>query len=197
MRGSFTQLFTNPHLFRCSILMLVSSIVFGAVTTFIPLYAAQINHGSAAVYLMLQAAMIVAARFFLRKKIPSDGRWHPVFVTWIILALTVASLCTGFSIVGGFAVFYSGALLMGLAQAMLYPTLTTYLTFVLPENNRNVLIGLFIAMADLGVSLSGVIMGPIADLLSYTCVYLICSLLGGSLLFFIYNQQGEKFRSSG
>lgn len=120
-----------------------------------------------------------------------------MFVTWIILALTVASLCTGFSIVGGFAVFYSGALLMGLAQAMLYPTLTTYLTFVLPENNRNVLIGLFIAMADLGVSLSGVIMGPVADLLSYTCVYLICSLLGGSLLFFIYNQQGEKFRSSG
>ncbi|MFC6650748.1 staphylopine family metallophore export MFS transporter CntE [Paenibacillus rhizoplanae] len=197
MRGSFTQLFTNPHLFRCSILMLVSSIVFGAVTTFIPLYAAQVNHGSAAVYLMLQAAMIVAARFFLRTKIPSDGRWHPVFVTWIILALTAASLCTGLSIIGGFAVFYSGALLMGLAQAMLYPTLTTYLTFVLPENNRNVLIGLFIAMADLGVSLSGVIMGPVADLLSYTWVYLICSVLGGSLLFFIYKQQGERFRSSG
>ncbi|WP_054940671.1 staphylopine family metallophore export MFS transporter CntE [Paenibacillus ihuae] len=196
MRGSFGQLFTNPHLFRCSILMLVASIVFGAVTTFIPLYATQIDHGNAAVYLMLQAAMIVAARFFLRKKIPSDGRWHPMFVSWIILALMAASLCTGFSIIGGFTVFYCGALLMGLAQAMLYPTLTTYLSFVLPENKRNVLIGLFIAMADLGISLGGVIMGPVADLLSYAWVYFICAFLGGSLFLFVYGQQSDKFRIS-
>lgn len=196
MRGSFGQLFTNPHLFHCSILMLVASIVFGAVTTFIPLYATQIDRGNAAGYLMLQAAMIVAVRFFLRKKIPSDGRWHPVFVTWIILALSAASLCTGFSIIGGFAVFYCGALLMGLAQGMLYPTLTTYLSFVLPDNNRNVLIGLFIAMADLGISLGGVIMGPVADLLSYAWVYFICAILGGSLFLFIYGQQSKKFRIS-
>lgn len=186
MRGSFGQLLTNPDLFRCSVLMLAASIVFGAVTTFIPLYAAQIDHGSAAVYLMLQAAMIVAARFFLRKKIPSDGQWHPAFVAWIMTALTAASLCTGLSSISGFAVFYCGALFMGLAQALLYPTLTTYLTFVLPELNRNVLIGLFIAMADLGVSLGGVVMGPVADWLSYAWTYYICAVLGGLLLLFVY-----------
>lgn len=187
--GSLSQLFTNPHLFHCSVLMLGSSVVFGAVTTFIPLYAGQIQHGSAAVYLMLQAGMIVAARFFLRKKIPSDGKWHPAFVTGILLALTAAALCTGLSGYAGVAVFYCGALLMGLAQAMLYPTLTTYLTFVLPENNRNVLIGLFIAMADLGVSLGGVVLGPVADGLSYSWMYFICAILGGVLLTFVYRQQ--------
>ncbi|MNC01314.1 major facilitator superfamily transporter [compost metagenome] len=194
MRGSFNQLITNPHLFRCSILMLGASIIFGAVTVFIPLYAAQSDHGSAAVYLMLQAGMIVAARFFLRKKIPSDGRWHPAFVTGIILAITVASLFTGLSSsMGGFVVFYCGALFMGLAQAMLYPTLTTYLTFVLPEINRNVLIGLFIAMADLGVSLGGVIMGPVADWLSYAGMYFVCAVLGGGLLLVIYGPQRQRY----
>ncbi|AIQ47373.1 multidrug MFS transporter [Paenibacillus sp. FSL R7-0273] len=188
-QGSFSQLFTNPHLFLCSILMLGSSVVFGGVTTFIPLYAGQIGHASAALYLMLQAGMIVAARFFLRKKIPSDGKWHPGFVKGIILSLTAASLCTGLSGYGGFAVFYCGALLMGLAQAMLYPTLTTYLTFVLPESKRNVQIGLFIAMADLGVSLGGVMLGPVADLLSYSWMYMICAILGAGLLLFISRQQ--------
>ncbi|MBP2112764.1 staphylopine family metallophore export MFS transporter CntE [Paenibacillus silagei] len=192
MWGSFGQLVTNPDLFRCSVLMLAASIVFGAVTTFIPLYAAEIDHGSAAVYLMLQAAMIVAARFFLRKRIPSDGQWHPAFVTWIMTALTVASLCTGLSSISGFAVFYCGALFMGLAQALLYPTLTSYLTFVLPELNRNVLIGLFIAMADLGVSLGGVLMGPVADWLSYAWMYYVCAVLGGLLLIFVYCKRAQE-----
>lgn len=44
---------------------------------------------------------------------------------------------------------------MGIAQAIVYPTLTTYLSFVLPQSNRNVLIGLFIATADMAVSLGG------------------------------------------
>lgn len=78
---------------------------------------------------------------------------------------------------------------MGLAQAMLYPTLTTYLTFVLPESKRNVQIGLFIAMADLGVSLGGVMLGPVADLLSYSWMYMICAILGAGLLLFISRQQ--------
>ncbi|MED4202315.1 staphylopine family metallophore export MFS transporter CntE, partial [Priestia megaterium] len=39
MFSSFGQLVKNPVLFKCSVLMLVSSIVFGAITTFIPLYA--------------------------------------------------------------------------------------------------------------------------------------------------------------
>ncbi|MFP3381597.1 MFS transporter, partial [Bacillus sp. SIMBA_069] len=77
--------------------------------------------------------------------------------------------------------FYAGALLMGVAQALLYPTLTTYLSFVLPKENRNVLIGLFIAMADLGVSLGGIVMGPVADLTSYSMMYMLCTILGTAM----------------
>jgi len=186
---SFGQLVKNPHLFKCSVLMLTASIVFGAVITFIPLYASQIESGSAALYLMLQASAVVAARFFLRKKIPSDGKWHSSFIMAVMLILAVAAQCVSFSVIGGTAFFYIGAGLMGLAQALLYPTLTTYLTFVLPQLNRNVLIGLFIAMADLGVSLGGIIMGPIADFSSYSFMYMICAILGASMILFAYDRR--------
>ncbi|MDF2683187.1 MAG: transporter, partial [Brevibacillus sp.] len=185
----FSQLVKNPHLFRCSVLMLVASIVFGAVTTFIPLYAAQIKNGNAAIYLMLQAGTIVVTRFVFRKKIPSDGKWHSSFVLAIVLIIAVAAQCVSYSIVGGVAFFYVGAVLMGITQALLYPTLTTYLTFVLPHMNRNVLIGLFIAMADLGVSMGGVIMGPVADLSSYSFMYMICAILGASMIIFSYERR--------
>lgn len=183
---SFKQLVENPILFKCSVLMLVASIVFGAITTFIPLYASQLKSGNAGIYLMLQAATVVFVRFSLRKKIPSDGKWHASFVMGTMLLLTIAAQCVSFSITGGAVFFYMGAILMGIPQALLYPTLTTYLTFVLPEKSRNVLIGLFIAMADLGVSLGSVIMGPIADFSSYSFMYMICTIMGVTMIFFAY-----------
>ncbi|WP_338555550.1 MFS transporter [Paenibacillus sp. KS-LC4] len=192
MFESFGQLFKNPHLFKCSVLMLIASLVFGAVTTFIPLYAAQIEGGNAAIYLMLQAGAVVVARFALRKKIPSDGKWHSAFVMVIMLMLAAAALCVSFSEMGGAFLFYAGAGLMGIAQALLYPTLTTYLSFVLPQLNRNVFIGLFIATADLGVSLGGVIMGPVADIFSYSFMYMLCAILGASMIVFSYERRSKS-----
>lgn len=68
MLASFGELIRNPFLFKCSVIMLISSIVFGAITAFIPLYAPQLNYGNAGVFLMIQAAVVVVARIALRKK---------------------------------------------------------------------------------------------------------------------------------
>ncbi|MGQ8874922.1 staphylopine family metallophore export MFS transporter CntE [Paenibacillus sp. TSA_86.1] len=189
MWESFGQLVKNPLLFRCSVLMLSASVVFGAVTTFIPLYASQVPSGNAGVYLMLQAGTVVLARIALRKRIPSDGKWHSPFIMTTMLLLAVAAQCVSFSVTGGMIFFYSGAVLMGIAQAILYPTLTTYLSFVLPQVNRNILLGLFIATADLGISLGGVVMGPIADMSSYSFMYMICAILGAVMIVFAYERR--------
>ncbi|MDT9027283.1 staphylopine family metallophore export MFS transporter CntE [Rossellomorea yichunensis] len=188
MLASFTQLVKNPFLFRCSVLMLGSSIIFGAITTFIPLYALQMESGSAGIFLLLQASTVVFARFTLRKHIPSDGKWHAPFVMGTVLLLALAALCISFSQSFGSVPFYVGAVGVGMAQALIYPTLTTYLSFVLPKVERNVLLGLFIATADLGVSLGGVLMGPLADLSSYSFMYGICATLGVMMIFFSFNR---------
>lgn len=189
MFKSFSQLVKNPFLFKCSVLMLVTSIVFGAVTTFIPLYARELESGNAGIYLMIQAGTVVFTRFALRKRIPSDGRWHSFFIMGTMVILALAAQCVSFSITGGPIFFYVGAILMGIAQALIYPTLTTYLTFVLPQANRNVLLGLFIATADLGVSLGGIVMGPIADIFSYSFMYMICASLGVAMIIFSYDRR--------
>jgi len=186
---SFSQLFINPFLFKCSILMLIASIVFGATTTFIPLYAAEIQGGSAAIYLMIQAGTVVGARFFFRKRIPSDGKWHSSFVMLNMLVLAIGAQIVSYAAQGGVIYFYFGACLMGLSQALLYPTLTTYLTFVLPQVNRNVLLGLFIAMADLGVSLGSGVMGLLVDMSSYSFMYSICAILAGIMVAFAYDRR--------
>lgn len=187
--ASFSQLMKNPHLFKCSVLMLNGSIIFGAITIFIPLYAGEIQSGSAGIFLMLMAIAVVISRFSLRKFIPSDGKWHPLFVMGTVLLLAVGAQFVSYAISGGVIFFYLGAVFIGIAQALLYPTLTTYLSFVLPQAERNVLLGLFIAMADLGVSLGGVVFGPIADRYSFSTAYMFCAALGVAMLFFSYDRR--------
>ncbi|MDQ0166115.1 MFS family permease [Bacillus horti] len=190
---SFHQLVTNPQLSTSSLIMLMTSVVFGAVTTFIPLYANQMEHGNAGIYLMLQAGTIVLARFTLRKRIPSDGQWHPKLIVGVIILIAIAAqLLASTSILGSF-VMYVAAVIMGLAQAIVYPTLMTFLTFTLTSANRNVLIGLFIAMADLGISLGGIAMGPIADRFSYSTMYTCCAGMAVGLALFAY-WRGKKLR---
>ncbi|MCR6098159.1 MFS transporter [Salipaludibacillus agaradhaerens] len=179
---SLSQLVKNPDLCRSSAFMLVGSLIFGATTIFIPLYAVQVDKGNAGIFLMIMAATVVFARFTLRKRIPSDGKWHAPFMIGTMLLLALGSQSVSIAIYGGAFFFYIGAVLIGTAQALLYPTLTTYLSFVLPEASRNVLLGLFIAMADLGVSLGGIIMGPVADMLSYSWMYMVCAILSVAIL---------------
>ncbi|QDH19829.1 staphylopine family metallophore export MFS transporter CntE [Saccharibacillus brassicae] len=188
---SFGQIFTIPPLALCTLLMLGTSVVFGAVTVFVPLYAAEIVCGNAGLYMMIQAAVIVAARFALRKRIPSDGIWRPRFVQGVVGLAGIAVLLLAAAESAGPAAFYAAAALMGVAQALLYPSLTTYLTFALPQASRNMLLGLFIASADLGISLGGLAMGPVADRLSYSGMYGACAVL---LLLLLGAEKGYRSR---
>lgn len=172
---SIRQLFHNPPMLLCSVLMLIASVVFGSVSVFIPLYSEHVKHGNAGVYFMIQAGILVLSRFLLRKRIPSDGQWHARFILRILIVAAAAALLLSLSPTIGSLYFYMSAVMMGIAQALLYPALMTYLTFVLHPASRNVLIGLFIASADLGISLGGIAMGPVADSFSYSTMYAICS----------------------
>lgn len=173
----FAQFFKNKELLNSGIIMIVASIVFGAVSTFVPLYTVSLGFANAGIFLTIQAIAVVAARFYLRKYIPSDGMWHPKYMVSVLSLLVIASFVVAFGPQVGAIIFYSSAILIGMTQAMVYPTLTSYLSFVLPKVGRNMLLGLFIACADLGISLGGALMGPISDLVGFKWMYLICGML--------------------
>lgn len=173
----FAQFFKNKELLNSGIIMIVASIVFGAVSTFVPLYTVSLGFANAGIFLTIQAIAVVVARFYLRKYIPSDGMWHPKYMVSVLSLLVIASFIVAFGPQVGAIIFYGSAILIGMTQAMVYPTLTSYLSFVLPKVGRNMLLGLFIACADLGISLGGVLMGPISDLVGFKWMYLICGML--------------------
>ncbi|MFB2003710.1 MFS transporter [Staphylococcus aureus] len=173
----FAQFFKNKELFNSGLIMIVVSIVFGAVSTFVPLYTVKFGFADAGIFLTIQAIAVVLARIYLRKYIPSDGMWHPVYMVSVLMLLVIASMLVAIGPHIHVMIFYSSAILIGATQALVYPTLTSYLSFVLPKAGRNMLLGLFIACADLGVSLGGSLMGPISDLVGFSWMYTICGML--------------------
>lgn len=173
----FAQFFKNKELFNSGLIMIVVSIVFGAVSTFVPLYTVKFGFADAGIFLTIQAIAVVLARIYLRKYIPSDGMWHPVYMVSVLMLLVIASMLVAIGPHIHVLIFYSSGILIGATQALVYPTLTSYLSFVLPKAGRNMLLGLFIACADLGVSLGGSLMGPISDLVGFSWMYTICGML--------------------
>ncbi|MCO0861528.1 MFS transporter [Staphylococcus pasteuri] len=173
----FAQFFKNKELLTSGLIMIIVSIVFGAVSTFVPLYTVKFGFADAGIFLTIQAIAVVLARIYLRKYIPSDGLWHPLYMVSVLMLLAVAAMLVAIGPNIHALIFYSSAILIGTTQALVYPTLTSYLSFVLPKVGRNMLLGLFIACADLGVSLGGSLMGPLSDLVGFSWMYTICGLL--------------------
>ncbi|MBW5447704.1 MFS transporter [Cohnella sp. CFH 77786] len=170
------QLWTHRALRICSAVMLLGAAVFGSIMTFLPLYLEREDRGNAGLYLMIQGAVVVLCRFALRKKIPSDGRWNASLIAGLLLLFAAGSQALAWLPVTDYGL-YPAAVCNGIAIALLYPTLLTYLTFVLPAESRNLLIGLFISSYDLGFSLGGFLMGALADLFSYSAIYVCCTFL--------------------
>lgn len=150
--------------------MLIGACVFGAITTFLPLYMMTAGYGNAALYLFIQAVVVVVSRFLLRK-------WHPGFMSIILVSSIIGTtLLALLPILGHF--IYVSAVFNGLAFAMLYPMIITYMSFAIPKETKHILLGFFLASYDLGFALGGLIMGFVVQASSFSFMFITCSIIG-------------------
>lgn len=176
MLRSLGGLWRSIPLLVSTLIMLCASCVFGATATFLPLYMISTDTGSVGLFLAVQGLVVILCRFMLRKKIPSDGSWNPWLMGGLLLSAAVGTqLLVLLEWLGPFV--YLSAIFSGFALALLYPTLTTYLSFVLPAESRYVLMGIFMSSYDLGFALGGFAMGMIVQLSSYPVMFLVCTFL--------------------
>lgn len=167
--------------------MLLGSSTFGALTTFVPLYFVITDIGNVGLFLFLQALVVVGSRFIFRKYIPSDGKWHPGFITLVLSSSIIGTTMLAFlPQIGSY--IYISAIFIGIATAMLYPTLTTYISFAIPDSHKHILLGLFLASYDLGFSLGGMLMGIVIQFGSYPIMFFTCAII--SIAAIAYNYTG-------
>ena len=174
--GALKETSRHQGLIIASITMIVGSTIIGAISTFLPLYMLKFNLGNIAVYLFIQALVVVGSRFILRKRIPSDGHWHSNFIVLVLLASIIGTTMLAYGGQLG-AFIYLSAIFNGLAFAMLYPTIMTYISFAIPEDKKHLLLGVFLATNDLGFSLGSFVMGIVVQLTSYAMMFITCTIV--------------------
>ncbi|MBD2870384.1 MFS transporter [Paenibacillus sp. IB182493] len=177
------------------IVMLIGACIFGAISTFLPLYMVTTGDGNAALYLFVQALVVVLSRFLLRRSIPSDGKWYPTFMSLVFMSLIIGTILLGLlPLIGGF--IYVSAIFNGLATALLYPTIVTYLSFAIPKESKHILLGIFLASYDLGFALGGLVMGFVIQSSSFSSMFFICSMMGLIAIVFI-QKENDDWKLSG
>ncbi|MFJ5790400.1 staphylopine family metallophore export MFS transporter CntE [Lysinibacillus sp. NPDC093197] len=174
--GAVKKTTSSKGLVIAAITMILGSTIIGAISTFLPLYMLKFNLGNLAVYLFIQALVVVGSRFILRKRIPSDGHWHPSFIILVLLSSSIGTTMLAFGEHLGYFIYLS-AMFNGLASAMLYPTIVTYISFAIPEKKKHILLGVYLATYDLGFSFGSLAMGVVVQYSSYAFMFIVCSIV--------------------
>ncbi|WP_018757656.1 staphylopine family metallophore export MFS transporter CntE [Paenibacillus terrigena] len=180
----------GKDIFFPSLVMLLASIVFSVSPTFLPLYLESQGQQTAPLYFLTETGVLILIRFFGRKYIPSSDSYPK----WLLVALVACFTCSPalLSLSFSLPVLLTAAVCNGLALSLLYPTLMTYITFIVPEKVRGYSIGWFIAAADLGTSSGALLMGFLADFYSYRGMLITAAVLGAVTLLLSLLHRGQK-----
>jgi predicted MFS family arabinose efflux permease len=162
-----------------SIVSLITLFIWGAITAFFPLYA--INHGVAnpGLFFTTIAIMLILGRTSGGKILDLYSKERiilPCLTTYIISMVILTFSKT-------LPMFILTAVIWGMGHAFLGPTLAAY-ALDRSSSSRGSVIGTFMAMSDLGMSLGPVIMGIVLHKTNYSIMFL-CLVLA-SLINFNY-----------
>jgi MFS family permease len=174
-----------------SIIILFTHLIWGAVTAFFPLYA--VNHGVAnpGLFFAAYAMMLISSRvlggritdLYSREKVIL-----PCLTTYIMAMVILAFSKT-------LAMFILVALIWGIGNAFLVPTLVAY-TLDRVGSSRGPAMGTITAIGDLGTGLGPVSMGVILRLTNYPMMFLCLALIGVLNLsyFLFFLRKKERWR---
>jgi len=155
--------------------------IWGALTTFFPLYA--INHGvdNPGFFFTTIAIMLILGRTFGGRMLDLYSRERvllPCLITFIISMVILVFSKT-------LPLFIIVAVIWGIGHAFFYPSLVVY---VLDRVGSSLgpAMGTFTAISDLGMCLGAVIMGIIIHLTSYPIMFLCLFLIAIINLIYFY-----------
>jgi MFS family permease len=176
-----SSFFISREALPASIIGFFFFFIWGALTTFFPLYA--VRHGvvNPGLFFTVIAIMIISSRI-LGARISDLYSTEKIILPCLII-LIVPTVILAFS--KTLSMFILAALIWGIGHAFFYPTLAVY---VLDRvgSSKSLAMGTLTAMTDLGMFVGPVVMGMVTQFTSYPIMFLCLSLIGVFNLSYFY-----------
>jgi MFS family permease len=156
-----------------SIISFFSFFIWGALTTFFPLYA--INHGVAnpGLFFTAIAIILILGRTLGGRVLDLYSREKVILYSLTLGVISMALMAFSETL----TMFIVVGMLWGIGAAFFAPALMAY-TVDRAGSSLGPAVGTFTALSDLGLSLGPVIMGIIIRLTSYPVMFLCLALMG-------------------
>jgi len=161
--------------------------VWGAVMAFFPLYAVRHGVSNPGLFFGALAITLISARSFGGKIL--DLYEKDKILLPCLTAQIIAMALLAFS--KNLPMFLLVALIWGLGNAFLYPTLVSY-AIDLGGPSHGPAIGTYMALSDLGAGMGAVIMGVVLQFTNYTIMFLCLSFIGILNLFYFWSLIRKK-----
>jgi MFS family permease len=173
LEGVSRESFLSREALPSAIMAFFANIIWGALTTFFPLYALNQGVTNPGFFFAAFAIILILGRVFGGKLIDLYSREKiilPCCTTYIISMTILAFSKT-------LPMFILVAVIWGIGNAFFWPSLVAYV-LERAGSSRGPAIGTFTAIGDLGIFLGPVIMGIILSFTNYPVMFLCLALIG-------------------
>ncbi|MEH7011634.1 MFS transporter [Neobacillus niacini] len=155
-----------------SFITIIICLGYGSVVTFIVIFGEERGIDQIFLFYILNAIMATVAR-------PFAGKWFDEKGPFVIVFFCISATFVGMWILSyaqsNFMIALAGGL-FGLGFGCALPTLQSWTLSMTPEHRRGVANGMFFSSIDLGIGLSGIIFGSLAQFVDTANLFRIGSL---------------------
>lgn len=165
--------FFEGRVIPVAVVMFLAMTTYGGIVTFVALYSAEVGIANGGLFFLAYALAMTLFRPLAGKMMDRLGP-VPVLISGLLL------LMAGFLVLSashGLLWFMASAVLLGLGNGNVMPTLQTMAVNLVEPQRRGVANSIFFSSTDLGIGIGSVALGWLADLTSLSAMYLACALI--------------------
>jgi MFS family permease len=176
---------------KISFVALFFGFIYSSITSFVSVYAEEINLSHIASYFFIvYAIVLVLSR-------PLTGRWFDQYGANYIMYPAILLFAAGLyflSSADSAFVFLLAAALVGLGWGTIFPSAQTIAIQVAPPERRGVATATFLSFLDTGIAIGSLIVGFVGAGIGYGSLYFYCSLITvlGLAVYYLMHGKGSK-----
>jgi len=187
--GTSRRMWKTPTSLQRSIFILVAgyTLTLGVLSTFIVLSSKEAGIEQGELFFTVFAATLIIFRLVVGKRADLWPRRPLILASGIIVLIGLAVIAYSPNL----PLLILGSLVYALGFAYLPTTLSALLLDRTPPGGWGVMLGMFMAVFDMGIGVGSFAMGPIADAWSYTAMYLAGGAIALLCLAYFYLRTSE------
>lgn len=184
--------FFEPRVLPLSGVFFLTTLIYGGIVSFIPLYADQRGLGNGALFFTIFALANLLSRPVAGKMYDQLGPRSTIFPGQVLMITAVLLLGISPSMI----TYVSAAVTLGLGFGAVGPGLQALIIQIVEPRRRGAATATLMSAMDLGIGVGSVALGVVAGWLGYGAMYLVSAIPGilAAIWFFrYYGESKEEF----